>query len=64
MVEVVVDGQQDLDDLREFEDNVCRVLYVLNEQQKIISGNTTSRSKRRAHKLQATTMREYCLSTT
>ena len=32
--------------------NVCRVLYVLNERQKVISGNINSKSKLKAQKMQ------------
>jgi hypothetical protein len=48
IVEVSIDKQKDLEDLDDFADNVCKILYVLNEKTRVIEKDKKG-SKQRIH---------------
>ena len=63
IVEIEVNNQKDLDDLDDFADNVCKILYVLNEKTKIVESDKKG-SKQRLQDKQMRVIRNYMIETT
>jgi len=63
IVEVAIEKQKDLEDLDDFADNICRILYVLNEKTKVIETQKKG-SKQRIHDKQMRVIRNYMIDTT